>query len=729
MNRRLALTLLLLLTTSLAAQKKQITLEAVYDPVERIFFSGSIQSGFEWLDDKTFIWPAKDAKGEFIEWRTFDTATGKAQRFFDPVKISAALEAAGVDAKEAKRAAEASSLNFDATRSAVVLEIAKDLYVYSFGNGKATRLTSAAGEEEEATFSPDGKRIGFVRNNDLYVVDLAGKETRLTRDGNPKLLNGKLDWVYQEEIYGRGQWKAFWWSPDSARLAFLQLDETPVPEYTISDEIPYRPELEVYPYPKPGDPNPKVALKIVAAIGGDIVTVDNSRYAGVEPLIVNVDWAPDAGTLSYQVQNREQTWLELVTARLDGTSRTIVRETTKAWVDPIANPIWLGDGTFLWQSERSGWRHVYHYRIDGTLIRQITSGEWEVRDVHGSDGTYLYITATERSPIGQDTYRIRMNGTGLQRLSEAAGTHTAKFNPGRTMYVDKWSDIRTPDQVRVHRSDGKVAHVVDANPATLLAEYELPNAEFMQVKTRDGFVMEAVMIKPTNFDPAKKYPVYQFVYSGPHAQSVRNAWGGTRGIFNQLIAQQGVIVWICDNRTASGKGAVSAWPAYKNFGEVELRDLEDSVAWLKQQPYIDGSRIMMSGWSYGGFMTAYAMTHSKSWSSGIVGAPVTDWRDYDTIYTERYMLKPENNPEGYRKSSPRFEARNLHGKMLLIHGTTDDNVHAQNSIQFMHDLQQAGKKFEMMFYPRTRHSVVNKKTQFHLQGLMLDFIRRELLGK
>jgi dipeptidyl-peptidase-4 len=239
--------------------------------------------------------------------------------------------------------------------------------------------------------------------------------------------------------------------------------------------------------------------------------------------------------------------------------------------------------------------------------------------------------------------------------------------------------------------------------------------------------MEAMMIKPTNFDPAKKYPVYQFVYSGPHAQSVRNVWSGMRGLFNQLIAQQGVIVWICDNRTASGKGAVSAWPLYKNFGELELRDLEDSVAWLKQQPYIDGSRIMMSGWSYGGYMTAYALTHSKLWSSGISGAPVTDWRDYDTIYTERYMLTPQNNPDGYKKSSPRFAAKDLHGKLLLIHGTTDDNVHVQNTLQLAYELQQVGKPFEMMLYPKTRHGVVNKKTQRHLQGLMLDFIRRELV--
>ena len=726
MNRRLAFALLFLLATPLAAQKKQLTLEAIYDPAERIHFSGAVQGSFTWLDDDTFIWPRKNEKGVFDEYRVYDVDTGRNRPLIDRAKLRKALEAAGLPGEVAAEAAESSDMKLDATQSAVVLSLADDLYLYSLTRHTATRLTSAPGEEEEPAFSPDAQRIAFVRNNDLYVVDLAGRERRLTTDGSKTTLNGKLDWVYQEEVYGRGQWKAFWWSADSARLAFLQLDETEVPEYTVVDDIPYRPELEVYPYPKAGDPNPRVALKIVPATGGEIVTVDNTRYTGGEFLIVNVDWS--GPTLTYQVQNREQTWLDLNTAAADGKSKTLLRETTKAWVDPIANPHWLDDGTFLWQSERNGWRHVYHYKPDGTLIRQITSGEWEVRDLHGSDDTYVYVTATERSPVGQDSYRIRFDGTGLQRLTSEPGTHSTKFSPGMKHFVDNYSNIRTPHQLRVLTNEGKLVRVVEENRVAMLAEYELPNVEFLQIKTRDGFVMEALLIKPANFDPSKKYPVYQFVYSGPHAQSVRNSWGGQRTLFHQLVAQQGVIVFIADNRTASGKGAVSAWPAYKSLGESELRDLEDAAAWLKQQPYIDGTRMMMSGWSYGGFMTAYALTHSKTWSSGIAGAPVTDWRDYDTIYTERLMLMPQNNPEGYRKASPRFNVKDLHGTLLLIHGTTDDNVHLQNTLQFAHELQQAGKKFEMMLYPQTRHSVVNKKTQYHLHALMLDFIRRELLG-
>jgi dipeptidyl-peptidase-4 len=723
MMRRLAVALLLFATAA-AAQKKQITLEAIYDPDTRVYFSGAVQSGFEWIDDKSFVWPAKDARGEFAEWRLFDTVTGKARPLVDRTRLAAALEKAGVDANRAKDAAESDGLVFDDARSAAILDIANDLYLYTFAGGTATRLTNAAGEEEVPSFSPDGKRIAFVRKHDLFTVDPAGNETRLTTDGGPKRLNGKLDWVYQEEIYGRDIWQGYWWSPDSARIAFLQLDETNVPEYTIADEIPYRPKLTVYPYPKAGDPNPQVALKIVPATGGPIVTVDNRRYDGTEILIVNVGW-DDA--LTYQVQNREQTWLDLLAAAPDGASRVILRETTKAWVDPLAAPTWLDDGTFLWQSERSGWRHLYRYKPDGTLVRRITTGEWEVRALHGSDGAFAYFSGTERSHIGQDVYRIRLDGTGLQRLSQQAGTHAAVFNPAKTLYVDKWNDVRTPNQIRVHRNDGRQTHLVEENRVAALAEYELPNIEFMQVSTRDGFVMEAAMIKPTNFDPAKKYPVYQFLYGGPHAQRVRNLWDGERGLFLQLVAQQGVIVWMCDNRTASGKGAVSAWPVYRNFGELELRDVEDGIAWLKRQPYIDGSRIMLSGWSYGGFLVAYALTHSRTFAAGISGAPVTDWRDYDTVYTERLMGKPQNNEEGYRKSSPRFDAKDLHGRLLLIHGTTDDNVHAQNTLQFAYELQQLGKPFEMMLYPRTRHSVTDKRTQLHLQRTMLDFIRRTIV--
>ncbi|HEX8173388.1 MAG TPA: S9 family peptidase [Thermoanaerobaculia bacterium] len=719
MKRALAV-VLLLAAAPLLAEKKVLTLDAIYDPTNRVFFSGAIQNGFEWLDDTSFVWPKTDERGELVEWRVFDTASGKTHPLFDPADFRRALEAIGVANSVASAAAESDDLTFDTKKSAIVAEVGGDLYVYSLATQKAKRITSAGGAEEQATFSPDGAKVAFIRANDLYVVDLDGHEVRLTTGGNAKLLNGKLDWLYQEEIFGRGIFKGYWWSPDSSRLAYLQLDESPVPEYTIVDDIPYQPNVDVYPYPRAGDPNPIARLFVVSAAGGASMQVDTSRYSDF--LIVNVAWA-DARTLTYQVQDREQTWLDLDTWSA-GKVTTLLHDTTKAWVDPIAAPYWLPDGTFLWQSERSGWRHLYHYRADGTLIAQITNGQWEVRDLHGADGQYVYFSGTERSPIGLDVYRIKFDGSGLQRLSSREGTHTATFNPSMSLYADKWSDINTPDQVRVHRRDGAMAWVVDENRVAALADYALVQPRFLQVPTRDGFSMEAMIIRPPHYDETKKYPVYQFLYAGPHAQTVRNAWGGARGLFHQFLAQQGVIVWECDNRSASGKGAVSTWPSYKNFGPGELRDIEDGIAWLKTQPGVDASRIVLSGWSFGGFMVSYALTHSTTFAGGIAGGSVTDWRDYDSVYTERYMLQPKNNEEGYRRTAPRFAAKDLHGELLLIHGTIDENVHIQNTIQFAYELENAGKLFQMMLYPKSRHGVTQRPLAFHLQKTMWEFVRR-----
>lgn len=721
----------LLLTTPLAAQKKALTVDALYDPKTMTRFGGAVQSGFDWIDDTSFIWPRKDAAGSVVEWRLFDTATGKERPLFDPRKLQNALQEAGLTADATKDALTSADLTFDAKKNAVLFSIADDLYVFSFAKNTATRLTSAPGAEEEASFSPDGRKVAFVRAHDLYVVNLDGRERRLTTDGSAQILNGKLDYVYQEEVYGRGIFKGYWWSPDSTRIAFLQLDERPVPLHTIVDHIPYHVGVNQYAYPKAGDPNPRVALKIAPASGGAIVNADNERYSSGEFLIVNVAWAPDAKTLAYQIQNREQTWLDLVsTMPSDGETETLIHETTKAWVEPLGAPVWLADGSFLWQSERSGFRHLYHYKANGTLDAQVTRGDWEVREVHGTDGTFVYFSGTEHTSLGLDVYRIKLDGSGLQRLSTTEGTHTALFNPSLGLYVDKWSDISTPDQIRVHRNDGRVLHVVEANAVAALTDFDLPKPEFLQVKARDGVMLDAVMYRPTNFDPSKKYPVYQLLYAGPHAPKVLNRWSGQglqSTLFLQFIAQQGAIAWIVDNRTASGKGAVSAWPIYKNLGESELRDLEDAMQWLKSQPYVDGNRTALFGWSYGGFMVSYAMTHSTAFTAGIAGGTVSDWRDYDSIYTERVLLMPQNNPEGYRKSSPRFAAKDLHGDLLLLHGLTDDNVHVQNTVQFAGELQKNGKVFQMMLYPRTRHGVVDPATVYHVQKTILAFLKGRIL--
>jgi dipeptidyl-peptidase 4 len=718
---------------SVSAQSKGLlTVDAIYHPERRVAFSGFAEDDISWLDPATYVVARQSGSG--FEWLKVDAASGKTSPLFDADRMESALASLpGVTRAEAGLVARSSDLIFNTGRTGMLVTIADDLYFYDVAGTRASRLTTAAGTEEEATFSPDGKAVAFVRAHNLYVVEVASQRERaLTTDGAREVLNGKLDWLYQEEIYGRDQFRGYWWSPDSARIAFLQLDERPVPEYTVVDHIPYRPSLEVTDYPKAGDPNPLVKLGIATVAGGTPIWVDVSASATAEYLIVDVDWAPDSQRVVYQMQDREQTWLDLNLADIgNGRSRRLLRETTKAWVNNNGDPLWLKDGSFLWFSERTGFKHLYRVAADGTVMNPVTNGRWDVRTLYGvnQDAGVLYFAATERSPIGTDIYRINLDGTGLTRLSQTDGTHRAIFNRDFTLFADVWSNVTTPPQVRLYRSTGAEVRAIDLNPVPALRDYRMSTPEFVQVKTRDGFVMEGMLIKPVDFNPARRYPVYQFTYAGPGASQAKNQWGGREYMFHQMLAQHGFLVWVLDNRSASGKGVESQWPVYGRLGELELQDLEDGVTWLKQQPYVDSTRMVLSGWSYGGFMTAYAMTHSTSWSAGIVGAPVTDWRDYDTVYTERLMKLPKNNPDGYRRTAPRFAADKLQGRMLLLHGTMDDNVHMQNSVQFAYELQKAGKPFEMMVYPKSRHGIADGRLNSHLRQLMFDFAMRAVGGE
>jgi dipeptidyl-peptidase-4 len=715
-----------------AGASKPLSLDVLYDPATRVDFTGAAPRALAWLDESRIHWANTDPVTRLTEHVVIDPESGARRPLFSSETLERALlRIPGVGSEDARKRAREKRYAMDAAGRAFVLEAGGDLHVFTLATGNLARLTSTAGKEEEPAWSPDGKRIAFVRDNDLYAVEVATRrEHRLTTDGCADILNGKLDWVYQEEIYGRDNYRSHWWSDDSSSLAFLQLDERGVPRFTLVDEVAEPLGVEVTPYPRPGDRNPKVRLGIVRVAGGGTRWIDLSSYAAHDPLVVDVAWTP-RGEVAYQVQDREQTWLDLNIADAAGRSRRILRETTRAWVEPHGNPYWLADGTFLWLSERDGWKHVYRVDRNGKVLRRLTAGEWEARALHGADekAGWVYFSGTERSPIGSDVYRVRLDGTGLTRLSGRPGTHLAAFPRSFSRYADVWSDLQTPPQVRLHAADGTERRVIADAPVKALAEYRLQRPELVQVPTRDGFVMEAMMIKPPGFDPARRYPVLQSTYAGPHAPRVKNAWGEINHLFLQLIAQQGVIVWVCDNRSASGKGAVSAWSAYKRLGVTELADIEDGIAWLRQKPYVDPARIGIEGWSYGGFMTSYALTHSTSFVMGIAGGPVTDWRLYDSVYTERFMGLPDRNHAGYADTSPRRSASSLHGRLLLIHGAIDDNVHPQNTLQLAHALQKVGKPFRMMLYPKSRHGVVDVHQVRHLRGLMLDFIGETLLGK
>ncbi|MBL8148404.1 MAG: S9 family peptidase, partial [Blastocatellia bacterium] len=644
--------------------------------------------------------------------------------------MKTALEAVGIASQEAAGLSRQAFFNFNSSQTGAVINHSNDLYYYDFANQKAVRLTdSPADTETDETFSPDGSQIAFVRNYNIYVVDIKNrKERQLTHNGNKSLLNGRFDWIYEEEVYGRGVTTGYWWSPDSKEIAFLSLDQTGVPTFTVVDEIPRDQTIEVTNYPKPGDPNPKASLHVVNITDAAPKTIELDAYKNSEFLIVRVGWTPDSKQVVFEVQNREQNWLDLNLADLTThKTKTLFREKSAQWVDIIGLPEWLADGSFLWLSDETGWRHIYHYNRDGQKIKAVTSGNWDVREIFGtSDDKWIYFSASQYSPISDHIYKVKLDGASLTRLSQEEGNHRASFNSSFTLFVNSRSNVMTPWQVKLRNNSGEVVRNIDENRVEALSEFQFSKPEFLKVKTRDGFEMEAVMIKPPNFDPNKKYPVMSHTYSGPGTPRVRDSWGGSDYLWHQMLAQNGYIIWICDNRSASNKGINSAHPVYKNLGELELRDLEDGINWLKQQSYVDAERIGLWGWSYGGYMTAYALTHSKLFKIGISGAPVTDWRSYDSIYTERYMGIPKNNPEGYKKSSVVEAAANLHGKLLLIHGTMDDNVHIQNSIQFVDALQRSGKRFELMLYPKSRHGVTQPLRVKHLRETMTKFILENL---
>ncbi len=729
MKKLLLLLLPFVFLSPALAQKKMLTLEDVYHPEKRLSVEGATPIGFRWLKDGEHYLQRADRGAPLFK---VNALTGERTPLVETDQMEAAFKKVpGLKDDQAKDAARGSFI-FSPDESGLFLYLKDDIYYYNLARRQAKRLTTSPGAENEADFSPDGKNVAFVRDNNLYVVDVEqGREKQLTTDGSPKRLNGILDWVYQEEVYGRGDYRAFWWSPDSTRLAFLQLDETDVLTFPVVDLTDVDPKLEQEYYPQAGDPNPKARLGVVSIRSGETQWVDQPKYRPEdEILIVRVAWSPDSRATIYEVQNREQTWLDLNSFEPGRKSaRTLLRETSKAWVDVIGLPIWLQDGSFLWQSAQDGYTHIYHHAADGKLIKAVTSGEWTVTDLYGADTSqdWVYFAAHRENGIDQHLYRVKLDGTGLTRLTEKAGSHAAKFNPAFTLFADTWSDTQTPEQADLYRTEKtQLIRGLAETKESVLKDYRLSPVEFMQVRATDGFLLEASMIKPPDFDPARKYPVLVYTYAGPQAPTVANSWGRRTYLWHQFLAQQGYIIWDIDPRSSSGKSSALAWPIHHNLGELELRDIEASLDWLKQQPYIDGARIGIWGWSYGGFMSAYALTHSTSFKAGIAGAPVTDWRLYDSIYTERYMGLPAKNREGYDKSSVVKAAKNIHGRLLLLHGLIDDNVHIQNSVMFMYQLQQAGKDFDVMFYPNSRHGVTIPTLVYHLRRLMTEFILKNL---
>jgi dipeptidyl-peptidase 4 len=708
---------------------ERLTLDMIYGTTRRRSFGPTLPT-IHWLPEENSYLRKIDE-----HWMRVSADSGAVAPWYDPSSVAQSLtQSALLSEKTAQELA--AQLGRHAPRQlssqgdAVVLSHAKDLYYVRLDGTRARRLTSSPSEERHATFSPDGKRVAFVRDYNLFVVDVSsGLERPLTVEGNENHLFGELDWVYQEEIYGRGEFRGFWWSPDSQRLAFLTLDQTPVHRHAIADHIPFEQTLGITPYPKAGASLPSARLAVVEAAGGDLVWVQLPRQGIEDLLIVRVGWTPDSESVVYQLQGREQNWLELLRADArEGSSKRLLREESDAWVDVLEQPEWLEDGAFLWISQRDGHGRLYRVSSDDQEPLPLTPRSLEIRHWHGVDpaGKHAYFTALGEEALSEQVYFVELETGSLRQISADEGFHAVQFSHDFQFFVDTVSQVHQTPAMHVRRTGGNFQHSIVPRQDDDLRYFELAKPEFHRVRARDGTLLEGMLIRPAQWDPRRKYPVLCYVYGGPQAPTVRDRWSGTNYLWHQLLAQRGFCVWLCDNRAASQRGVRSAWPIHGRLGEVELQDVEDGIAWLGQQPWCDGDRLGMWGWSYGGYLTSYAMTHSRLFRAGIAGAPVTDWHNYDAVYTERLMRMPQNNPEGYRSSSAVLAAGQLHGRILLIHGDADDNVHLGNSLQLAHALQKEGKPFDMMIYPRSLHGVTQPQQLLHLRQMMTDFLERHL---
>jgi dipeptidyl-peptidase-4 len=687
-----------------------------------------------WLPDGAhYLSIEQDPTSKLRRIFVVEAATGAKQPFVDTAKLEAALATLpGLNAATARSWSQRTVLTLTADKTGALINEKNDLFFCRLTDGTAARLTNDEREEVGETLSPDGKQLAYIADWNLHVVPTDGSAPAraLTTDGNENLLCGRLDWVYQEEVYGRGNFGAFWWSPDSKRIAYLVIDESQVPDYIVTDHRDVHPKNEHWRYPKAGDPNPKATLHVVDVATGASTPIDLSTWSDDEPLIVRVGWRPDSSEVIFQVQNRIQTWLDLAAADpASGKSRVLMRDSTPIWIEPTDGPHWIDGGArFVWESERDGWKHLYLYDKDGKLERRVTQGAWEVDDFDHVDekaGT-VYFVGDKSDVKGEQLYRCKLDGSGLEQLTQSAGTHSISFSPDGAYFLDTFQSAHDWPSLSLHRGDGsqvRALEQVDGKPA---ADKGVAAPEFVKPKTRDGFELEGYVIKPAGFDAKHKYPVFVFVYGGPHSPKVMDRNLGTDFFFHSMLAQQGYLVFVVDNRSCGGRGLASQQGVYKNLGTQELADIEDGVDWLVHQGYADPERVGLWGWSYGGYMTSFALTHSTKFKCGIAGGPVTDWHLYDSIYTERLMDTPQHNPDGYKRSSVLEGAANLHGKLLLIHGVIDENVHMQNTLQLAQKLQEAGQLFDLMLYPGNRHGIVNPKQNRHKYATMVQFLRANL---
>jgi len=734
-----SITLLVCFAATLAAspaaaeEKRKLTLEDLLDSSK---FFKSRPTQIMWLPDgQSFLYFYKEGMHNYL-WR-FDTESIEKEKIAEWNEIQKSLREKQGERKHSVMDEVNATGNFP--RAALTVSpgggsllgsLNGDLYIFDIKSGKAKFLATGGTGEIFATFSPDGKKIAFVRDGDLYVLDMASAEVkRLTERPGDHILNGVADWVYEEELDLQ---RSFWWSPDSQRIAYLQFDTSPIETFPIVDHLssPVA-ELEQQRYPKAGGPNSIVHLGIIDVSVGGTTWIDIGEDKDI--YIPCFNWLPSGRELWYQWLNRDQTRLELRFADpASGQYRTVVVDEDPAWVVHNKDVLFTDEERFLWISERDGWRHLYLYRTDGTLINQLTRGKWEVLDVNGlnKEKKAILFQASEKSPLERHIYRVNLNGTEFKRLSSEEGIHFASMSATGSYYLDTWSNPSTPTRIDICNFEGEKLLNLHDSRLPVMAEYEPATPEFFTVTAEDGTILNALMIKPPHFDPEKKYPVLVYVYGGPHSGStVRKSWDAWSGrsLFLKILVHQGIIIFSIDNRGTRTRGRDWNRLVHRRLGYWELRDNVEGVRYLKTLPYIDDERMGIFGGSYGGYMVLLALFKApEHFNVGISLSPVSDWRFYDTIFAERYMDMPQDNPDGYRESAPLNFAENLESKLLLACGMMDNNVHMQNTIQLAEGLMKAGKFFSLMPYPRERHSPVALHHQMHRFRLMYEFIMSEL---
>ena len=691
--------------------KQRITLEMIDGPNRLL---ANLVEAPKWFRGENWLVIEDGNVKGMVDAETGDPVVEKPNIAFTAEDLSKAIEA-----RDAEKNSKQDSEPEQSPVSPRLLELMADL-------GEATEGASLY------NFNHDESKLAFASKRGLHVFDMKAKSTQTLPAESPNHLVGMLDWVYQEELYGRGNFKGYWWQPDGDQIAFLELDESPLKPFVVMDHLPIHGKSESTNYPKAGDANPLVRVGVISAADPQAVHwVDLSAYKDQEIVVSAVTWSQDGSQLMLQIQDREQTWLDLLATDAKGQGgRVLFRDSTPAWIESPGDPVLLSNGDFIWRSPRTGYSHLYRYSKDGKLLGAITEGDWEVRSLIGVDpnNEFAYFTATKDSPLEVQGYRIRLADEQLTQITESGAFHSISFSKDFSMFIDESSTVSTVPAYAIRKNDGTLVRKLFSDKENPLAGLDVKEPEFLMAKHKQNDQpMDMVLFQPIDFDETKKYPLLVHIYAGPQTPRVLNRFRGTDYLWHQMLAQQGYLVLICDNQSSSYRSVKNAWPIHRNLATNELADIESCVQQFKQNDWVDDQRIGIWGWSYGGYMTAFALTHSKTFKMGISGAPVTDWSNYDSVYTERYMGTPQNNPEGYKSSSVlRDQAEDLTGSLLLIHGTIDDNVHLNNSLQFMQQLQNAGKQFDVMFYPNNRHSVTDQKQRVHLRKLMTDFVLEKL---